>query len=818
MKVIDLQIHNIRGIRDLSLMLDGKNMVIWGPNGSGKSTVVDAIDFLLTGQIQRLTGTGTAGITLKKHGAHIDTELDHARVSALVKLPELENPFRIERKLDNPTELICDDIARPYLYPVLDLASRGQHILTRRELLKYVTAEAGKRATEIQALLGITEIENIRRSFVKVRTATKTEVTTKADNLEKAKGTINATIQARNFDVETVIKRVNNHRSLLGGDPVTNLSSKSLKKGIKPITIVSKSRTLSITVLSVDITNLKNIFSEASQNDIAKHDANLRRAVEFVHDNPNLREALKLQELTRKGLELLSEHENCPLCDTTWPPGELKEYLENRLSKAKIGDEYHQRIKIYSKYLGNSLNPIISSLEKVISATELVKLREEAKILINWLNRLKNLQSTLPDPVNKYLSCGYDEIQVKAMLANKDVEEAIDRVDSKIRKQSPEVTPEQRSLEMLTRLQVEVKAFEQANKLLEVSRKNLRRAERLIQGFEEARDEVLGNLYGGIKERFEEFYRQVHSTDESGFIAELEPKGAGLKLEVDFYGRGVHPPHALHSEGHQDSMGICLYLALAEKLTKDIVDIIFLDDVVMAVDVDHRRSLSDLLKSAFPNKQFLITTHDKTWANQLKYNGFVTSKGFVEFYNWSLDTGPHVNQEADIWNKIESNLINNDIPAAAARLRRGSEDFFGRVCDALQAPVPFQLNGKYELGMFLSSAMSTYKTLLKKAKNSANSWEDQSTVQKLSEVDKNRKLIYRRVAGEQWAINLNVHYNEWANFSQTDFRPVVEAFQDLFGLFICSNCGGILQLLVQKESKLVRCGCGKVNWNLSKQA
>ncbi len=43
--------------------------------------------------------------------------------------------------------------------------------------------------------------------------------------------------------------------------------------------------------------------------------------------------------------------------------------------------------------------------------------------------------------------------------------------------------------------------------------------------------------------------------------------------------------------------------------------------------------------------------------------------------------------------------------------------------------------------------------------------------------------IYARTGAEQWAVNANVHYNNWSNFTATDFRPVVEAFPDVHGLF-----------------------------------
>ena len=56
----------------------------------------------------------------------------------------------------------------------------------------------------------------------------------------------------------------------------------------------------------------------------------------------------------------------------------------------------------------------------------------------------------------------------------------------------------------------------------------------------------------------------------------MAPDGPGLNFEVDFHGRGQHPPHALHSEGHQDSMGLCLYLALTEHLRGGLMNLIIL--------------------------------------------------------------------------------------------------------------------------------------------------------------------------------------------------------------------------------------------------
>src|SRR3990172_2036330 len=103
MKLLELEIQNVRGIRELVLKPEGANLVVWGPNGSGKSAVVDALDFLLTGRISRLTGKGTAGITLSKHGPHIDYDPEKATVRAKIQVGGLSQPIEIRRCMARPS-------------------------------------------------------------------------------------------------------------------------------------------------------------------------------------------------------------------------------------------------------------------------------------------------------------------------------------------------------------------------------------------------------------------------------------------------------------------------------------------------------------------------------------------------------------------------------------------------------------------------------------------------------------------------------------------------------------------------------------------
>lgn len=816
MRLLELEIQNIRGIRHLPLNPEGKNCVIWGPNGSGKSAVVDAIDFLLTGRVLRLTGKGTSGLNLKTHGPHIDSTPKEAKVTAIIQLPGINEPIEISRCIAQPTKLVFDNSKKDLLEPVLAVAMRGQHILTRREILKFITAEAGTRATEIQELLNLTDIEEIRKALVKVNNDLEKELQTATRLLQSAEAAVSATVQKNFFDEETVVSVINQNRSVLGGAPISSILSSDLKEGLRAPTIVSENKGLNVTLLERDIENIRNLLLPESQHSIGECDRQLRSLIETIQGDLMMLRALSLQQLTEMGLALIDETGNCPLCDTTWPPGKLCEHLEKRLSTAQIAREHRDHIKNLSNQIGRSVNTAIASLHKIILTCEGADILNDLSDLQSWIAELRDLAESLNNAVDSYPEPEFEVNRISYLLAPPNLTQIFEHILNTVKDEYPETRPEQTAWDTLTRLEENLKAFENAQAGFKRSELLVKRSSLLLESYQEARDTVLEKLYAEIRDRFVDLYRKIHGVDEGDFTANFEHDEAKLNLEVDFHGRGMHPPHALHSEGHQDTMGLCLYLALAEHLTKDIIELIILDDVVMSVDADHRREICSLLSSEFPNKQFFITTHDRTWASQLKIRGVINTKQCVEFYNWQINSGPQVNCETDMWMKIDEDLTKNDVPSAAAKLRRGSEEFFATVCDSLEGKVQFKLNNRWELGDFLPGAVNQYRALIKDGKQAANSWGKRAEVERLQELESTANQIIARLEIEKWAVNENVHYNNWANFTVPDFHPVVEAFRDLFDLFQCVNCCSILELSTTgtKQPAGVRCKCGE-KWSLT---
>ncbi|ULA63172.1 MAG: Exonuclease SbcC [Nitrospira sp.] len=134
-KLETAHIEEVRGIRKLDIDFRKSTFAISGPNGSSKSGVIDAIEFGLTGQIGRLTGGGTKGLSVSEHGPHVDKTklLDATLVELKVFLPALNKSATIPRKIStpkNPKIFPADDDVKAALaevadHPEIALSRRG---------------------------------------------------------------------------------------------------------------------------------------------------------------------------------------------------------------------------------------------------------------------------------------------------------------------------------------------------------------------------------------------------------------------------------------------------------------------------------------------------------------------------------------------------------------------------------------------------------------------------------------------------------------------------------------------------------------------
>jgi len=358
MKIIELEIRNVRGLPQITLIPNGKSFAIWGPNGSGKSGVVDALDFLLTGRISRLTGEGTDSITLSKHGPHIDHSPDEALVRALVQVKGFKDTIEIKRNMNTPNVLTYDPKFDQIIRPIIEIAERGQHVLTRRDILQFITSKAASRATGIQKLLNLLELEEIRKTFVKVENDFKRESDDKMRIVDSKKKEIAQIVGSNSFQEELILRYINDNRIILRGQQITDLMSTSLKNGLISLAALTSNQVIDTRLVESQVALLRNLLSNENNQQIQANLEFVNGLLDKIQGDTQLGRDISRRELTRLGLGLIDETENCPLCDTEWPTGKLKAALAHRQSA----------IEVHVTQLNDAIENIKSSLDQIADA------------------------------------------------------------------------------------------------------------------------------------------------------------------------------------------------------------------------------------------------------------------------------------------------------------------------------------------------------------------------------------------------------------------------------------------------------------------
>lgn len=103
-----------------------------------------------------------------------------------------------------------------------------------------------------------------------------------------------------------------------------------------------------------------------------------------------------------------------------------------------------------------------------------------------------------------------------------------------------------------------------------------------------------------------------------------------------------------------------------------------------------------------------------------------------------------------------------------------------------------------------------------KAQAAARAWQHQDRLKELEQLDKDSSAVIVRSQVEQWTVNASIRYDRWSQLDRQDFGPVVDSFKQLFELFRCGACDGVLSAATRGiEPVAIKCGCGATSWNLS---
>lgn len=610
---------------------------------------------------------------------------------------------------------------------------------------------------------------------------------------------------------EKVLESVNAKRLLLSLEPLSEITSKTILPGSTKASAEGEfPKRIAKGPAIQDLNTLHKLVSELSAQAFLDVQGTALAALTSLNENPDLLDALAKEDLLNKSLELFDDKE-CPVCSTRWPPEEFVAIVKGKLEAVAAATAKRAEAE-------KLLQPAIELIERICEAIGSNQRNAQRLIppvsvpeLTAYLAALNKCKSAL----EAFLPLGES---ISSIASLTDVPKGLHDVEARLRKELealPEPSAQDAARDFLVRAQDGMHAFADVSTELQAAQRRAELSKAVLDIYADVSTNELDAIYKAVQDRFGELYRFLNSDDESNFKAQLTPSMARLAFDVDFYGRGLFPPGAYHSEGHQDSMGLCLYLALMKHLMGEEFRLAVLDDVVMSVDVGHRREVCRMLKQYFPDTQFIVTTHDEIWLRHMCSVGLVDAKSTIRFRRWDVSQGPIEWTDQDVWSELDAYLAQDDVRSAAALLRHYLEYFSTEICDLLHARVEFRSDGRYELGALLPSAIGQMRRLLKRGKSAANSWGDKATLSKIEAIEKIFAGAVAETEVDNWQINPAVHYNAWANFVRKDFEPVVKAYRKLAEAFRCASCGGLFYLTLDGvEPDTLRCECTKTMINL----
>jgi hypothetical protein len=734
---------------------------------------------------------------------------DAAFVELKVFITALGKSATITRKVAAPgrPKIVPDD---PGVKAALaEIAAHPEVTLARRDILRFILIEASKRSEEIQTILKLEEIGQTRSALNTAQNKLQSTHKSASNLVQSSRDTLQRHLQISVFGAAELLASVNAKREALGLAKLETLTAKTqLDAGLSDADKQPEFNKQSVLRdLKATAEALEGLFV------LGKEDAEaVVSSIVTLEGDPALLQALQRRSLVEKGLDLV-DGPDCPLCDHAWPDEDhLRGHLKNKLAKSDEAAKLQASLLKGGAQMAGHAERLMGLLRQTLKIAKAEDGSGCAELVNAWgldLQELKGQLSSIDGLIGLKDRLKEGWPRMPAALPAK-----LAALETKV-EAKPDQSATIAAQTFLTTAQLRLDDYRDAMRKNEAAKLASDAAKAAYDAYCRAMEDELNALYADVQDDFSKFYRLINEDDEAEFTAKLTPSEGRLDFDVNFYERGLFPPGAYHSEGHQDGMGVCLYLALMKRLFGKDFTIALLDDVVMSVDSGHRYQFCKLLKTHFPDTQFIITTHDRLWAEQMKSAGLVTTKTSLAFHSWTVDTGPLVESNSDIWEDIAAALAKGKVETAGYGLRHHLEYASRHLADQLGARPVFRADGNYELGDLLPSVLTRVKELYGKAIDSAQSWGNATA----KEVALSRKSALSSSNGasnvEQWAVNKAVHYNEWANFGKKDFEPVVAAFKELLECLQCNDCQSWLYVSPRGASpEPLRCQCNGVNFNL----
>ena len=579
---------------------DKKLTMIFGENGTGKSSIVDAFDFICAQNFGSLEDRSGADKDLL---ASIPGKLEDLRVRLVTQRGEWSAACKGKSKhieVKPPTG--CPDV----------------RILRRANILRLIEAQPNKRFEALQEYLDVQQIEKCEKSLGEA-------IRQKTDELGRYTTGFLQAQQSLEVQWKAEQSPGKSAEAWAKGEAVKDLSKLKAELAAAGSLVTSLSE---LEILQTACDTAASALSEAKTAHEKAETTQKSEEAKIVGQDGDL------LELLQKARDMVAAKNpaTCPVCQKPATAAHLVKELDERMATMKALEAAVKNAKA-TKRTFESASTTSANAEKAFLA-KLAAVLPDVKT------------SSLEPATNLCLPAEHCSV----------IEDATKDVTTKIASatilmplltgiKGPLTTSKdaaQKTINQHAGISTQLEHLQTNRANQEATDALIRKLKKIEEVVAVTRKSFVGTVLQGISAEVERLYCAIHPSENVGRIKlSLDQKYFGsLHLQGDFHSAKGIAPQSLFSESHLDTLGFCVFLALAKQYKTD-DSIIILDDVFTSVDSAHLDRLIDLVHDEEQHfSQVIITTHYRPWRDRYRNHRAPGDKvHFVELRSWTLDLG-----------------------------------------------------------------------------------------------------------------------------------------------------------------------------------
>lgn len=627
-----LEVDSFRGFSvSRTFNLDKQYVFLYGPNGSGKSSFSEALEYGLLGIIE-------------------DAEANKIKLSTYIKNTVTKKGKKpiITCTYENGSEdeAIIDYDAYRFAFVEKNRIADFSHISV---------LNSKNQSERIAALFGLSAFNEFVQGFTTnfdekyLTTSSVTEKLfeekklsrdSKEKQLQESKDELN---RIRDLLVEEIAK--------LKKQEITEVDSaldylENPTTGILTVKIAERDKQY-VTPISVE-------HIESFINYILKLQKNLK----IVNENRNKLSDMALQVNYKNLYEIISELEettSCPACGTNLANAERNpyEYAKEQLKTFTEIELIQKKINDAAQNARENIREILDFISGNQEFFKLLQIKTDNMVSVE----LEDIRMYV-DTVSKWFEFCEELKEFDKIVARNKIEEynkAANKSNSEYDQQVAKLSDVRNALvtlktqmnekeQIIKRCQKEIKEFDEQSedtikkiheekRICEFNVKIIEAYNKIIGSLVNYNNELPRQIAQDLEQKIVDYYNTINH-DDADFekIEELIlPDATSDKMYITFADGSTSEALQVLSEGHIKILGLSILLA---KAVHDNLNFIIFDDIVNAIDDDHRNGVADLLMNHvdFANTQIILSTHgdqfifklqDKLGQKRVKENAIV---------------------------------------------------------------------------------------------------------------------------------------------------------------------------------------------------